>query len=65
MTLLVNEELYQSSPNLGWEDTVTGGIEIHELPGNHNSYIRDNVQIMAKKLKECLEKAEKQKVTSG
>jgi len=32
MTLLVNEELYQSSPNLGWEDTVTGESKSMNFP---------------------------------
>jgi amino acid adenylation domain-containing protein len=58
MTLLVNEEVYQSNPHLGWEGLVRGGLEIHKLPGNHTSYLRDNFQIAAKKLHECFEKAE-------
>ena len=58
MTLLVNEEFYQSNPNLGWQGLVKGGFEIHKLPGNHTSYLRDNFQIAAKKLHECLQQAE-------
>ena len=55
ITLFINEETYQSSPDLGWEGLAAGGIEVHKLPGNHTSYIRDNVQIAAKELRRCLE----------
>ena len=57
VTLLINEETYQSSPNLGWEDLIKGGFEVHKLPGDHTSYIRDHVDIAAQKVRECLEKA--------
>ena len=60
VTLLINEETYQSSPNLGWEGLLKGEIEVHKLPGDHTSYIRDHVRVAAQKIRECLEKAESQ-----
>jgi len=60
ITLLVNDAAKQSSPQLGWEDLIKGEIEFYTLPGDHTSYIRDNVRITAEKIKECLEKAESQ-----
>lgn len=58
MTLLINEEEYANNPSLGWKGLIGGGIEVHKLPGNHNSYIRENVRVAANKLKECLERAD-------
>ena len=60
VTLLISEKEYESNPNLGWEDLLKGVIEVHKLPGDHTSYIRDNVRIAAQKVRECLEKAETQ-----
>lgn len=59
MTLLVNEEYHGKRPDLGWRDCVTGGVEIHKLPGNHTSYIRDHVQVTAKQIRACLERIDK------
>jgi amino acid adenylation domain-containing protein len=48
-------------PYLGWGEVFTGGIEIaggievHEIPGSHDSII--NSPILAEKLKNCLEHA--------
>ncbi|HTN72708.1 MAG TPA: amino acid adenylation domain-containing protein, partial [Methylomirabilota bacterium] len=58
MSLLVNENSYQRDPALGWAHGTAIGIEIHKLPGDHTSYIREHVQVAAKQLRECLEKAE-------
>jgi amino acid adenylation domain-containing protein len=55
--ILVNEKFYRRNPTLGWDQLALGGLEIHKLPGDHDSYIREHVQAAAKKLRECLEKA--------
>lgn len=55
--ILVNEEFYSRDPTLGWSRLALGGLDIHKLPGDHDSYIREHVQAAAKKLRECLEKA--------
>jgi len=36
---------------------ATRGIEIHNVPGDHSSYIRGHVQITTRTIRECLEKA--------
>jgi len=57
MTLLVNEESYRGNPHLGWKKLARGGIEIYPVPGNHVTYMNENVHVTAGILKECLEKA--------
>jgi amino acid adenylation domain-containing protein len=40
------------SDNLGWGGRATGGIEVHEIPGSHESLLREpNVHILAEKLR--------------
>jgi amino acid adenylation domain-containing protein len=56
--ILVNEKFYRRNPTLGWDQLALGGLEIHKLPGDHDSYIREHVQVAAKKLRECLQRAE-------
>jgi thioesterase domain-containing protein len=60
LTLLVSEQRWGRNLNLGWQALARGGIEIHRLPGDHRTYLSENVEITAKKLQECLEKAEKE-----
>ena len=45
-------------PMLGWEGIVAGGLEIHEVPGDHGSIVVEpHVRPLAETLKRCLEKA--------
>src|SRR5262249_15458676 len=44
MTLLVDEESHTDRFALDWQDLVTGGVEVHVLPGDHYTYIRDHAQ---------------------
>ena len=42
----------------GWGDLITGGIDVHHIPGSHYTLLEEpNVQVLAEKLKLCLEKA--------
>jgi amino acid adenylation domain-containing protein len=42
-------------PGLGWEDYATEGVEIIQVPGNHQNMIKSpHVQILAEKLKSYL-----------
>lgn len=60
ITVLANEEWYDADPTLGWGKWVAGGVEIYRIPGNHDTYITENAHLVAAKLKECLEKAERE-----
>lgn len=43
----------------GWGEIVTGGLEIHYIPGSHRTILdKPYVQVLAKKFKVCLEKAQ-------
>jgi len=44
--------------NLGWDKWVSGGIEIHEIPGTHRSMLLrpDNAKLLAQKVNACLSK---------
>jgi hypothetical protein len=52
----------KSDPLLGWDKVVTGGIDLHYIPGSHTTLFDEpHVQGLADKLKECLEKAYNEK----
>ena len=55
--LAVNEDLAKIGRNLGWDEFVGGGIEVHRLRGNHVTYIRRHVGDTAQALRACLEGA--------
>lgn len=58
ITWLVTETFSAKANNYGWSRLALGGIEIHEIPGNHASYLGKNVETTAKKLKTCLDAAQ-------
>jgi thioesterase domain-containing protein len=59
MTLLVHDEFRgdDDRATLGWKDFVRGGIELHLLPGSHLTYIRDHVQVVAERIRQCIDRA--------
>lgn len=45
-------------PQFGWGDLIVGGLDIHYVLGSHNSLLYEpDVQVVAEKLKVCLDKA--------
>jgi len=43
----------------GWDQWAAGGVEIHEIAGDHGSITREpKVRLLAKELKACLERAQ-------
>src|ERR1700752_1733784 len=51
-------------PTLGWNDLVTGELEIHEVPGYHGAIVAEPyVQFLAVKLQDCLAKAQNDSVS--
>jgi thioesterase domain-containing protein len=56
--LLVNEQYHQrDDPSLGWDTLGSGVVHIHKVPGDHDSYLRELVQVTAEELRACLEDA--------
>ncbi|PSB02437.1 condensation domain-containing protein [Merismopedia glauca] len=44
------------TPDLGWGNIAEQGVEIHQIPGDHLGILQEpHVQILAEKLKSCLE----------
>ncbi len=39
---------------LGWTKLASAGVEVYDIPGQHNSIVRANVHLLAEKLKKCL-----------
>jgi acyl transferase domain-containing protein/thioesterase domain-containing protein len=47
-----------AGPELGWTGLVRPGLEVHEVPGNHDSLVLEpNVDVLVAGLKGCLELA--------
>jgi thioesterase domain-containing protein/acyl carrier protein len=54
VTLLVDEESFAIHGQLGWEKAAVGDLDLHVLPGNHISYIREEGVHAAQKLQDIL-----------
>jgi thioesterase domain-containing protein len=45
-------------PYFGWREFLTGRVETHEIPGDHEVIFREpNVCVFAEKLRACLQTA--------
>lgn len=56
-----SEEAAADSPDLtlGWQELATEGVDIHWVPGNHLTMVREpHVQVLAKQLRACLEQSQ-------
>ena len=53
---LFDPALFDVDPQLGWGRLAAGGVEVHELPGEHLSIFQEpHVRSLAEKLTACLE----------
>jgi thioesterase domain-containing protein len=52
-------DVFEEDPVLGWSGMAAGGIEVHQLPGDHNMYWLEpaTAAVLARKLRACLEQA--------
>ena len=49
------DDWYERDPSYGWKDLVEGGIDIFDVPGDHNLMLKEpNIKILAAKLNSCL-----------
>ena len=56
---LGDESRFMHDLKSGWDKLGLGGVQVHILPGKHTDMLREsNVQVLAQRLKVCLEKAE-------
>jgi surfactin synthase thioesterase subunit len=56
VSLLIDEALYATENVLGWDQISTGGLDIHIVPGDHLSYIREHAASAAAKLRELIDR---------
>jgi thioesterase domain-containing protein len=48
--------LHSQSTDLGWSEWVTGGVEIHSIPGHHTSILKEpSVQVLARNLQSAID----------
>ena len=50
----IDQGRYESADDLGWTEVAEGGLEIHDIPGNHTTMF---VQAGAEKLAACIQAA--------
>jgi amino acid adenylation domain-containing protein len=58
ITLILNEELYDSDKTNGWNGVAKGGLEIHRTPGGHLTRYELYSKELANRLLDCLERAQ-------
>ena len=47
-------------PTMGWDALAGGGLEIHSVPGSHYTMLKEpHVQAAAERLRDCLQRAQK------
>ena len=53
------EDWYNRDPLHGWSNLADGGLEIHDVPGDHFSLFEEpHVQVLAEKLRACLDEGQ-------
>jgi amino acid adenylation domain-containing protein len=53
---MLRDSKYYNDPQLGWGELATAGVEIHEIPGDHETMISEpHVLILAEKLQASLD----------
>ncbi|MDB6150833.1 MAG: amino acid adenylation protein [Chthoniobacter sp.] len=57
VTLLVDEQAHRRFGALGWDKSHPGELEVHILPGDHISYIREHAPAAGAKLREVIDRA--------
>jgi hypothetical protein len=58
ITIIASSEFYKSNPTMGWKTVQE--LQVHEVPGKHDTYLRDNQQMVVGYLRSLIEKAEKE-----
>jgi thioesterase domain-containing protein len=56
LTIIASSEFHQSNPTMGWNGVRE--LEVHEVPGKHDTYLAQNLQKVADLLRGVIQKAE-------
>jgi amino acid adenylation domain-containing protein len=60
------KEIWYKDPVLGWAGLALGGIQVHDIPGDHISIVAEpNVRALAEKLRQCLSRARQEAESLG
>src|SRR5262249_30266611 len=57
ITVFVNAAWYAADPTLGWTNLALGGLEVHDIPGNHITYVTEHLDVLGRELRHCLDRA--------
>jgi amino acid adenylation domain-containing protein len=57
VTLVLDEEFHRLYGHFGWDTAPVGALEVHVLPGDHISYIRQHAATAAAKMQELILRA--------
>jgi thioesterase domain-containing protein len=58
VTIIASEEFHQSNPTMGWNSVRE--LEVHQVPGKHDTYMNENLQSVANILRGVIQKAEEE-----
>jgi len=59
IVVIANEEWRNADPTLGW--VAEGGLEVHGIPGDHDTYILNHFETVASLLRTHIERAEQER----
>ena len=57
ITLFVNEQRYAVDKDLGWGGVAKGGLDIHKVPGDHDTALQVHGKEFAEELLKCIDAA--------
>ena len=57
VTLLIPEKSHREFGKQGWDEVATGRLDVHVLPGDHVTYIRDHAATTAARLRQIIDRA--------
>ena len=55
---MISESADQNKQIVGWKRVASGGLEVHRIRGDHDSYLREHAENTAAVLKNCIETAQ-------
>jgi thioesterase domain-containing protein/acyl carrier protein len=58
IVIVACEKLYRKDPALGWSGLVQSDLHTQVVAGDHETYLREYVQVAAQQLRKCLEETE-------
>ncbi len=53
MVILATADHYHDNPTLGWQDWVTGELQLYPMPGQRNTYLQDHTELIVEQLRSC------------